>query len=412
MMANLDYFNTPKTYRTWSLGLTGVGVLALIIGFIMYGASDDVHEKTRFWAGLLQNSVYFLMVVNTCMFFVAATTLAHGGWQLAFRRVPEAIAACVPVIGLLALVILLAIVYGGSEMSHIYHWTDKHTLETDAIIRGKKGFLNPAFFTIWTLVTIGGWSWLGWKMRKISLELDEKPLANNEEKKKYVFRTTVWSALYIVLFSLTAMSVTPWFWMMSIDAHWYSTMYSWFTFASTWQPGIALIILFTIYLKNRNYLPYVNEEHLHDLGKFLFAFSIFWAYLWFSQYMLIWYANIPEETVYYKNRAEGTYSGIFWFSFLINFLAPLLILMRRGSKRNYTTITIMAMLVIFGQWLNFHQLIFASVSPDHVVLNLFDIGLALGFVGVIMLATGKALNKYPLEVKNHPYMKESIIHHT
>lgn len=412
MMANIDYFNIPKTYRTWSLGLTGVGVIALIIGFIMYGASDDIHDKTRFWGALMQNAVYFLLVVNACMFFVAATTLAHGGWQLAFRRVPEAIAACVPVVGALSLVILLAIVYGGSEMSHIFHWTDKHTLETDPIISGKKGFLNPVFFTIWTLVTIVGWWYLGLKMRKISLELDEKPLANKEEKSRYVFKTTVWSSLYIVLFSLTAMSVTPWLWLMSIDAHWYSTMYSWFTFASTWQPALALIILFVIYLKNQNYLPYVNEEHLHDLAKFLFAFSIFWAYLWFSQYMLIWYANIPEETVYYKHRTSGTYSGIFWFSFLINFLAPLLILMKRGSKRNYTTITIMSMAIIFGQWLNFHQLVLGSVAKDHVVLNLFDIGIALGFVGVIMLVTGRTLSKHPLEVKNHPYMKESIIHHT
>src|SRR5690606_3877462 len=121
--------------------------------------------------------------------------------------------------------------------------------------------------------------------RKMSLELDARPLKDVQEGKKYVFKTTIWSALFIVGFALTVMSVTPWLWMMSIDAHWYSTMYSWFVFASTWQPALALIILFTVYLKNRNYLPFVTEEHLHDLAKFLFAFSIFWAYLWFSQYM-------------------------------------------------------------------------------------------------------------------------------
>ncbi len=411
-MAHKEFFTISSRYRTWSYGLIGIGVVALIIGFIMYGASSDVHDKTRFWAALLQNSVYFLLIANACMFFVAATTLAHGGWQLAFRRVPEAIAAAVPFLGLLAVIILLAIVFGGHNMSHIYHWADHEAVESDKILKGKEGFLNSGFFTVYTILSVFLWSWLGNKMRKLSLELDARPLKDVEEGKKYVFKTTVWSALFIVAFALTVMSVVPWIWMMSIDAHWYSTMYSWFVFASTWQPAIALIILFTVYLKNRNYLPFVTEEHLHDLAKFLFAFSIFWAYLWFSQYMLIWYANIPEETVYFKHRTSGVYSGIFWFSFLINFLAPLLILMKRGSKRNYGTITVMSLVVIFGQWLNFHQLIFGSVAADHVVMNLFDFGIALGFVGAIMLITGNVLSKRALEVKNHPFMKESIIHHT
>ena len=170
---------------------------------------------------------------------------------------------------------------------------------------------------------------------------------------------------------------------MSIDAHWYSTMYSWYTFASTFVAGIALIIIIRGLSEKQGYLEYTNEEHLHDLGKFMFAFSIFWTYLWFSQYMLIWYANIPEETIYFKSRVQqGAYSGIFWFGFIINFLAPLLILMRSGSKRNYTTMTFMALLIIFGHWLDFYQMIFASVAKGHVELNLFDFGVAARFCGI------------------------------
>jgi hypothetical protein len=296
-------------------------------------------------------------------------------------------------------------------MTHIYHWTDSHAVQNDPILKGKTPFLNIPFFIIWTTLTIGLWSILGYKVRKISLDTDRGPMTV-EVAKQYIWKNTVWAALFIVWFALTVMSTTPWLWLMSIDAHWYSTMYSWYTFASTWVAGLSLILIFVVYLKNHGYLEYTNREHVHDLGKFMFAFSIFWAYLWFSQFMLIWYANIPEETVYFIPRTKGPYNGVFWFMFIINFLAPLLILMRRGSKRNYGTITIMALIIIFGHWLDFYQMVFASVLPDHVEMNLFDFGIALGFIGIIMLVTGRVLSKYPLVAKNHPFIKESIIHHT
>ncbi len=143
--------------------------------------------------------------------------------------------------------------------------------------------------------------------------MDDHPLTV-EEGKKYIWKNTVWAALFIVWFALTVASTVPWLWLMSINAHWFSTMYSWYTFASTFVAGIALITLFVIYLKNKGYLEYVNKEHLHDLGKFQFAFSIFWTYLWFSQFMLIWYANIPEETTYFRPRFEGAYTGLFYLN--------------------------------------------------------------------------------------------------
>jgi hypothetical protein len=411
-MATKDLFTVPGKYRTWSLALIGVGVLSLIVGFFLYG-TGDIHHKTRFWATLLHNSVYFLLICNACMFFICATTLAWGGWQIAFSRVSEAISAAVPVIGLIALVVLLSIAFGGHHMTHIYHWTDNEAVVQDSVLHGKTGFLNLKFFTIWTILTIGFWSILGYKMRKLSRELESRPISTREQGRAYIWKNTVWAAIFIVWFSLTAMSVTPWLWLMSIDAHWYSTMYSWYSFASTFVAGLSLIALYIIFLKNQGHLEYVTDEHLHDVGKFMFAFSIFWTYLWFSQYMLIWYANIPEETVYFKSRVkDGAYSGIFFLSLAINFLAPLLLLMRRGAKRNYTTMAFMAILLIFGHWLDFYQMIFASVAKEHVELGLFDFGIAAGFVGTIMLVTGNVLSKNALVPKNHPFVKESIIHHT
>jgi hypothetical protein len=403
-----EHFEIPGSYKRWSIGLILAGLLSLVVGYILYG-NGDTEQQTHFWGALLQNSVYFLLVVNAAMFFLCASTLAMGGWQISFRRVTEAISACVPLIGIITFVILMAIVFGNKHL--LYDWLDKDAVNKDEALKGKSGFLNPVFFTVWSVLSIGLWTLFGMKMRKLSREIDDTPLSV-EEGRRYIFKNTIWAAIFIVWFTLTVASVTPWLWLMSLNAHWFSTMYSWYTFASTFVPGMALIALFVIYLKNQGWLEYTNHEHLHDLGKFQFAFSIFWTYVWFSQFMLIWYANISEETIYFKSRFEGAYAGIFYLNLTINFLAPLLIYMKASSKRNYATVTFMSVALLFGHWLDFYQMVFASTIPSHVPMNLFDFGIAAGFIGLIIWNTGAVLSRYPMIPRNHPFLKESIIHHT
>jgi uncharacterized membrane protein len=405
MSSYSNQFVQPAGMKKWGMILTGIGVLALAAGLAFLLFSKDEHSVTRFWAVLLQNSVYWLLVVNAAMFFLCATTLAWGGWQISFRRVAEAISTLVIPFGILAFLVLMGIVYGPDH--HIYHW--KHP-EGDKILEGKSGFLNPTFFTIWTVITIGGWALLGRKMRTLSREVDDAPMST-EEGKRWLYKNTVHASIYVFLFALTVTSSIPWLWLMSIDAHWYSTMYSWYTFASSFVSGMALIALFVIYLKNQGHLPYTTEEHLHDLGKFMFAFSVFWTYLWFSQYMLIWYANIPEETEYFKPRVWGEFRGLFFLNLVLNFLSPLLILMKAGAKRNYTIVTFMAVLIIFGHWIDFYLMVMPGPLGEHAHLGWFELGIAAGFVGMIIWLTGRALEKAPLVPMGHPFLKESIIHH-
>jgi hypothetical protein len=402
-------FEVPSKTKTWSLALIFIGVLSLIVGFVTKGMSSDEHTKTVFWGTLMYNSIFFTLICNASMFFICATTLAMGGWQIAFRRIPEAISVMVKIFGPITLAILLYVVL--VDHNHeIYHWLSEEA-KVDPILKGKLGFLNPTFFAIWTTLTIVLWIFLGARMRKLSAECDEAPM-DPETGTKFIWRNTVSASLFIVWFALTVASTIPWLWMMSIDAHWYSTMYSWYTFASSFVSGMALVALWVIFLKNKGYLEYANEEHLHDIGKFMFAFSVFWTYLWFSQYMLIWYGNIPEEVVYFKHRVQGAYKGIFFLNLIINFICPLLILMKRSSKRNYTIVTFMAVLIIFGHWIDFYQMVMGSLSKEEVTLGWLDFGIASLFIGMIIFFVTKELAKKPLVMKYHPFLKESIIHHT
>lgn len=410
------------------MGLIIAGLVALLYGIFAYhpftapvhhAAGEAAHgaahsEGTRFWAVLLQNTTYWLLTVNAAMFFMCVTTMAHGGWQVAFRRVTEAISYAVPVLGIFAFVIFIALV--GLHRTDIYHWLDKDAVAADHVLKGKSGFLNPVFYLAGSGITIFLWWILGKKMRTLSLQSDEKAM-DYEGAKKWIWSNTVWASLFTVVFGLTVASTTPWLWLMSIDPHWYSTMFSWYTFASIFVAGLSLIALYVMWLKGKGALEYVTDEHVHDLGKFIFAFSIFWTYLWFSQYMLIWYSNQPEETKYFVDRIgtarePGAYKGIFFFNLIVNFIAPLLILMKKSTKRNYATLTFMAVILIFGHWIDFYQMVMPGTVREHAGLSFFEFGIAALFVGIIMWSVGKYLSKYPTTAKNHPFLKESIIHHT
>jgi len=413
MVAIKDQFEVPAKMKTWAFALIGIGLLAIILGFVTKGASADQHQKDIFWGTILYNTVFFTLICNASMFFICATTLAMGGWQLTFRRVPEAISTLVPIFGVLTLIVF-ACIFGMGKESHIYPWLNVEKLKADGNheVLGKLGFLNPVFFFVWTILAIGLWSLLGYRMRKLSREADDAALQNQENGKSYIWRNTVAAALFIVWFALTVGSTVPWLWLMSIDANWYSTMYSWYTFASSFVAGMSLIALWVVYLKNKGYLEYTNQEHLHDLGKFMFAFSIFWTYLWFSQYMLIWYGNISEETVYFKHRVQGPFKGIFFLNIIINFICPILILMKRSAKRNYTMITFMGVLIVFGHWVDFYQMVMGSIRKESATLSWFDFGTAAFFIGMIIFFVSRSLASKPLTAKYHPFFKESIVHHT
>jgi len=395
-------FNIPAKAKTVSLVLLVIGVLTLIAGGITMLGND--HTATRFWASLLQNSIFFLLICVASLFIMSATSLAQAAWIVSFRRIPEAIGSVVWILGIIVFVIVgYQVVF---DNHHIYPWLEEGHIPHNGRNGLKHFFLSKPFFLIWSAITIGLWGWLGHKISDISLQIGK----SKENSVKLFWKNYNHSAAFLFVFAITLASTIPWLWLMSIDAHWFSTMFSWYTFASSFVSGMSMIMLWILYTKRHGNLELVTDEHVHDVGKFMFAFTIFWTYLWFSQFMLIWYANIPEETVYFKIRMHGPYSFFFWLNLVLNFVAPLLILMSAPAKRNYFVVSLVAIIILFGHWIDFYQIVMPGTVGADWHLSWYEIGIACGFIGLVIFLVSNKLSKLPQIPENHPYLKETVIH--
>jgi hypothetical protein len=217
------------------------------------------------------------------------------------------------------------------------------------------------------------------------------------------------SAVFIVLFGLSY-SAAAWDWLMSLEVTWFSTMFGVYVFASCWVAMLAMLTLFALHLKQQGFLPYVNTSHFHDLARMVFGFSIFWTYIWFCQFLLIWYANIPEETTYFRNRLEE-YPVLFFTTFVMNFILPFFILMSRFNNRHLLTLGFTCVIVVIGHWLDLCIMVFPGTMKSFGTIGLMEFGMFFLFLGLFTKVTSMYLAKAPLLPKNHPYLFESIDHH-
>jgi hypothetical protein len=263
----------------------------------------------------------------------------------------------------------------------------------------------PIFFIFRMVLFFGMWYWFYKMIRKNMLAEDLDPSTI------YWFKNRTISAWFLIFFAISS-SICAWDWVMSIDTHWFSTMFGWYMFASWWVTGLAMITLIAVHLKSAGYLKVVNANHLHDLGKFVFAFSIFWTYIWFGQFLLIYYANIPEETVYFIERmTTSPYSWIFYANLILNFVLPFLLFMTRDAKRQLSTLKLVCPIVIIGHWLDFFNMVTPGVMQLNGGIGLLEIGLGIAFLAAYLLVVLTTLTKVPLIGKNHPMLQESLHHH-
>ena len=398
-----------------------LGILASVLGWgaaehteaaghTAAAANGAAHEGGPIWLkrliiSLWHSNLFFLGVSTVGTVFMAINYVAYAGWSVMVKRIAEALSAWVIPGGVIMLIVFLV------GRHDIFHWTHEGIMEKgnanyDAIIAGKSGFLNLPFYVIRMVSYLVIWGAFSWKLRQLSLKED---LLGGT----YWFHKSITaSALFLVLYAVTS-SMSAWDWVMSVDPHWFSTLFGWYVFASWWVSGIAAIALTAIFLKQAGYLRALTSSHLHDLGKLMFGFSIFWTYVWFSQFMLIWYANLPEEAVYFNQRLggfDGRYTGIFYFNIAINFVFPFLGLMTRDAKRQMIVMKIVAIAILIGHWSDFYLMLMPGTLKGENGF-LIEIGVAAIFLGAFLILFTRRLASASLVPVNHPFLDESI-HHT
>jgi hypothetical protein len=369
----------------------------------MVAEHDAAHDEHLFhqlanrpWSALYVAAFFFFMIALGVLAFYAIQRAAQAGWSPLLFRVMEGITAYLVPGGILILVFFVLSIM---HINHVFVWMDGEVVAEDALLQGKAGYLNPTFFLIRAAIFLGGWILYREVSRKLSLAQDA---SNDDSNFKKNFK---WSAGFLVFYLVTE-SIMSWDWIMSVDPHWFSTLFGWYVFASMMVSGITVIALITIYLKSKGYLPDVNDSHIHDLAKFMFGFSIFWTYLWFSQFMLIWYANIPEEVTYFVTRIED-FNLPFFGMVAMNFIFPVLLLMNSDYKRINWFVVMTGIVILAGHYLDVFNMIMPATVGDQWAIGIPEIGAVCFFAGLFIFWVFRALTKAPLQPKRNPFIEES-----
>ncbi|MCF8233660.1 MAG: hypothetical protein K9G67_01975 [Bacteroidales bacterium] len=381
-------FKITGAFKLISWGLIAIGLITFILGFIYHPESA--------WANYLLNNYYFLALAIGGTFWLAIQRITQSGWSSAYIRIPEAFANYIP----LAAVFFVLMWFGFHDL---YHWTHEKEVMQDEILQHKAPYLNIPFFVIRLIIYFAIWIYLTQKIRKVSLEEDRIDGMRPFEKSEW------YSKVYIFALALT-FTLASIDWIMSIDPHWYSTIFSLKNFLTGFYHGSALIVLIVIIMHKYGYYRFLNNSHMIDFSKYVFILSILWGYFWFSQFLLMWYANIPEETIYYVTRIEGPWSTLFWLNIILNTGVPFVFLLSNYLAKSKVILAITVVIIMIGMWIDLYLQIMPGARGEHHI-GLLEIGSFLGYLGLFAWVVGRSMNKRALIPENHPLLEESTEHH-
>ena len=381
-------FKPSKRLNLVIIAMIVIGLIAVIMGFTT--------DPARTWPNILLNNMFFITISIGALMFYGVQFITASSWSAMFLRIPLAAGAFLP-----AGLILMLLIYFG--LNHIYEWSLPGITQTDKLIAHKAPFLNAPFFMIRILVYFALWLPLLFYLRKLAAKEDLQGSTDLYLKTAHYAKVFIFIA--VLSFSMAAVD-----WIMTIDAHWYSTIFGFRAMVTSMYYGSAIIILLLFYLRSLGYFPQLNEGHRHDLARFLFRFSIVFGYLWFMQFLILWYANIPELTVYYKPRFLGEWKILFYLEPLINFAIPFIIVMSDDLGRKKPVMIAISGLLVIGLWISlFLQIMPGSYEVQKI--GFIEIGMWIGYAGLYLLLVFQALSKLKIEPENHPLLNESYHHH-
>lgn len=372
-------------------------VALALAGFALAGALVFFRGESaeRFYTSYLTAFIYFLSLSLGALFFVILQHLTHSGWSVVLRRIGEAVAGNLPLMALLSVPVLLG-------MHHLYHWSDPTVLATDPLLQSKAAYLNPRFFLLRVVIYFAVWGWLSRSFLRSSLEQDASGATALTVKMERL------SAPAMVLYAFTQ-TFAAFDFMMSRDGHWFSTIFGVYFFAGSILCFFAALPVVFFFLQRSGRLSHsVTVEHFHDMGKLTFAFTVFWAYIAFSQYMLIWYANMPEETEWYLRRQDGQWVWVGIVLLFGHFVLPFLALISRHPKRRRGMVVIPAAWLLIIHYVDLYWLVMPESSKGRVPISLLDLACFLGVGGIFVAALAHRMRRRALVPERDPRIAESL----
>lgn len=365
-------------------------------------AEHVLHQmQNRPWSAFYVALLFFLGVTLLVLAFYAAQRVAQAGWSIVLFRVMEAITAnLLPV----SVIMVVIIVLTGMHFNHLFTWMgegvfDKTSENYDPIVAGKAWWLNVPGWMIRGIIYLIGWNLYRWFIRKNSIAEDTATSIKIYKRNYNV------SVIFLVFFMATE-SMAAWDWIMGLDPHWFSTLFGWYVLATLLVSALTTIAFVTIYLRSKGYLPKVNDSHIHDLAKFMFGFSVFWTYLWFAQFMLIWYADMPEETTYFLMRFNE-YKTLFLSMVVMNFAFPVLLLLNSDFKSRPWFVIIGGVVILAGHYIDLFIMIMPGTVGESWGFGIPELSATFLFLGIFIYTVFSAFAKADPVAKGNPFLYES-----
>lgn len=387
---HVSKFEAPAKLKTLSFALVAIGLLTFVVGLMK--------NQDRLWASYLVSFFYFSALALSGLFWISINNVSKAGWSVTIRRYAEATTSFIPVILIGGLVLLMG-------FKTLYPWASPEVLASNPVVAAKTGYLNSGFFVVRLFIFAIGFM----VFRHIIVGNSLKQDANGDHS--YTLKNVSPAVGFIVFFAL-AFTLFSMDLLMSLLPTWYSTIFGIYTFSGMFQAGMAFLAIVLILMRRHGFVKgYVTHEHQHDVVKYLKGFSIFWAYIAFSQFVLIWYANIPEETEYYIMRAQGGWMSISFALLIFRFIVPFLALLPRGAKRNDNHVLLVASLILVMQYVDIYWMVYPNFFGGQVTFGFWEIGIFAGFAGAFLLTIMSFWSKHSLVPLKDPRIHEALNHH-